>query len=170
MIVVEDQLRFLVERMDKVIDASGNELNHVFHWGDESQLIDFMSIKKSINTSIYPLVWYSTNSLDFENHRRNKVNKNVRIIISMPIKGVQLNQLNPYLWESLYKNVLNIYAENLLKAIYRTNHIHLVDNDNYQISNAPKFKIEEGGQSVDVWCSKIFQADLEFNGNIICNR
>jgi len=161
MIVFEEKL---AEVLNTIPPLEKDSISYpiYFNWGTEEVLTKYLAITQQ---SHYPLIWL-VNGIDSYDRRNVEVTRD-RMKVIIAIKKADVDLFNPDWWQTDYKLVLNVVAENVVNAITKASNAY--SSDNYSLQRFPNYTQNNSeGVSVDVWNAITIEFDsVTFNNNCL---
>jgi len=154
MIVTETILRSIFAQLPPYTDINGNNFEIRYEWGDQSDLLLFL---KTIKGNKYPLVWL-VNGDQTPDRYAHTLNRRCRLILAKDSKHVE--NRNPIVWDTEFKNCLNPLLENVYKALERSGVTMILSIENER--REANYTEEDQIKAVDFWNVIILDITLQF--------
>lgn len=165
MIVFEERLGELVDLLPPHTNVgTGTQLPIKYGWGTQDELNKYLALPRQ--DSPYPLIWLTV-AKDKENLNEPRVKRFSRILIAT-VSDKQ-SEMNPFVYQTDYKDVLVPVAENLIKALQQSG-ISQIMNNEIEREFLPNFSVRENNGQVDIWNVLLLECEIAFIGQECINK
>jgi len=161
MIVVEQRLSDLFNRLPDLIDANNKPFKPVYHFGDGIEANEFI---KRYKHAVYPLI-YQTSLRETQNYRERTVDTTLEIVLCVQTRT---DLLNSERWATTYKTMLVPLMENIM-ILFEKGGI-IVSNFEYEIEKFPNYSQTESKDAnafIDIVDALRFRLPCEINDKCI---
>lgn len=165
MIVFETRLGELIELLPPYVNTVTETVFPIkYGWGTQDELNKYLSLPRA--ESPYPLVWLNV-GIDKDNLNEPRVQRRARILIAT--NSDKQSEMNPFVYQTDYKEILVPVAQNLIKALQQSGISQIINNE-IDREFLPNFSIRENNGQVDVWNVLMIEAEIAFIGQECINR
>lgn len=165
MIVFETRLGELVELLPPHINPiSLTELSIKYGWGTQDELNKYLALPRA--DSPYPLIWLTV-AKDKEDLNEPRVYRQSRILIAT-VSDKQ-SEMNPFIYQTDYLQVLVPVANNLIKALQQSGISQITDNE-IDKEFIPNYSVRENNGQVDVWNVLMLECEIAFTSQQCLNK
>jgi len=154
MIVTETLLKEIFSQLPPYKDSNEKEFPIRFEWGNQNDLILFLS---KISGNKYPLIWLVEGLQDVDRYA-HQVDRKCRLIIAKDCKKV--TDRNPTVWNNEFVTALNPLLSNVLKAIERSGVTSIVGN--HTEDRRANYTEEDLAKAIDFWNVIILDITIKF--------
>jgi hypothetical protein len=153
-IIVEDRLEELFDTLP-VISIGGTSYSTVFKYGDQKELIAFLSSTKGDDVKPYPLIWYVYPNEEADDGNNGEVALTLSLVIA--VNNRKTSMLNNERKETTYATILEPLRNNVRIALKRANIVNLLITDGikFTTSKFPNYSGDdnntEASELTDVW-------------------
>lgn len=144
MIVIEDRLRELFNRLPNIQDVSGNEFKPVYHFGDGIELNQFL--KENENT-IYPLIYQTSMRANINKDRDEAVIRPLEFFIATKAKPEKNNTQR---WNTTYQNILRPLFDNIQTIFECCGIVRTEQSEVWQVENFPKYSQNQATRNENI--------------------
>ena len=159
MIIFEERLAEIVALIPD-FEINGNSFKINYSWGTIDELNQFLTTADAQQK--YPLIWLTIdpNRIDL---RENTATRNATILIAI---RSEITELNPVIFNTEFKEVLNPITRNFIKAVTQSNISKFTNDRDIQMESLPKFSVNSNEkQVIDIWNVNKLVAGIEINSN-----
>lgn len=158
MIIIEDVLSAIVEKMG-AFDLYDNRVNKpVFGWGVKDELNRFLDAEKN---KAYPLIWLIPS---VKTYGVGQVTQTSELVFAVNFTKDIEDWDNKTRMEATYKRILYPVIDKFLELVNREHNMSY-DNTDYSIDDYPNYSLSNSGSDViDLWDASILKIDaIYFN-------
>lgn len=163
MIVAEDILTEIFSQLPKAKDINNIEFPIRFSHGDYEDLNPYL---KSLSGAKYPIIWMST--VEWDEDAINHVTTG-KVVFWIAKQSSDRNALNPTVWASEFKNILNPILKNVKTALMKSGVTRMLSEKtkvsrhaNFtQVSRSVNGDVSQS-PAIDCWNVIEFKCNLEF--------
>lgn len=157
MIIFEEKLGQLVDLLPPTVGFSIK-----YGWGTQDELNKYLALPKT--QSPYPLIWLTVGQ-DKDNLNEQRVTRSAKILIAT-ISDKQ-SEMNPFIYQTDYKDILIPIANNLIKAL-QSSGISIITNNEITKELIPNYSVRETKGQIDVWNVLVLEMEITFNNATSC--
>ena len=165
MIITEERIRDIVSQMPKI--RVNDDVSSIpnFHWGDRSELVKYLELKKD---AAYPLIWLLPS---VDNHVNNGFLCNKECMFIVATRETRKDLMNNERFDISYRVVLNPVLDYLLQGLDGSTISRLISSD-WSVERLPDFtesyyKNDNDNYTIDLWDAIKFTCDVEFNNHCL---
>ena len=156
MIIVEDVLSSIVEKMP-AFDLFDDRSNFpVFGWGVKDELNRFLDAEKN---KAYPLIWLIPS---VKTYGVGQVNQTSELVFAVNFTKDIEDWDNRERMDSTFKRILYPLIESFLQTVHRSHNMSF-DNTDYSIEDYPNYSLSNRANDViDLWDACIIKLDAVY--------
>lgn len=153
-IIVEDRLKEVFDTLPDITIASV-DYTPVFKYGDQKELMLFLSTTKADDVKPYPLIWYVYPNVETDDGNDGEVALTLSLV--MAVNNGKTSMLNDERKETTYATILEPLRNNVRIALKRANIVNLLITDGIKFTTTkfPNYSGDdnntEASELTDVW-------------------
>lgn len=170
MIIVENRLKELFDTLPSV-QIGGTSYPAIFKYGDQKELMLFLSTTKGNTVKPYPLIWYVYPNAETDNGHGQEVSLTLSLVLAV---NSDAKMLNPERKETTYKTILEPLRDNVRTALKRASILNVIadgDGTRFTTTKFPNYSGDdnnaEASELQDVWDAIKQVQNVTINNNCL---